>query len=270
MALLSAASSKARIILSSNGLDEVTDMDLKVFVAGIDPTAMVVEEDLRNCEGRITFGEKKTIIKINSTIAYQERKRFVIAHEIGHLILHKGLTLPDDTFHNFNIIEGAEKFLQFGKQELEANEFASELLMPTHLFKMEARGKKFCPQLIKQLAERFKVSLTAVTFKYLKCDLHPICIVQIVEGKVRYWKKSTSMNIWIGDITKLPPPSDSVAMEYIQKGYEFVYSLEEKGQKIKKSTWFTLREYNDNDTDFYEYCIPTKTYKTILSIVWED
>ncbi len=269
MALLSAASSKARILLNDNGLDEITDMDLKFFVAGIDSTAMVVEEELKTCDGRITFGDKKTVIKVNSEIPYLERKRFVIAHEIGHLILHKGMSLPDDTFHNFNIIEGTEKFLQSGKQELEANEFASELLMPTHLFKAEARGKKFIPQLIKQLADRFKVSLTAVAFKYLKCDLHPICIIQITNGKVKYWKKSNSMNIWVGDVTKLPPPGDSVAMEYLQKGYEFVYSLEEKAQKIKRSTWFELRR-EEQDNDFYEYCIPTKSYKSILSIIWED
>jgi hypothetical protein len=68
----------------------------------------------------------------------------------------------------------------------------------------------------------------------------------------------------------LAPPSDSVAAEYIQGGYEFIYKLEDKAQTIKKSTWFNLNQYNDEDTDFYEYCIPTKRYKTILSIIWED
>jgi Zn-dependent peptidase ImmA (M78 family) len=242
---------------------------MKLFDSGIQLNAIIIEEDLKNCEGRIIFGDKKSVIKVNSTIPYVERKRFVIAHEIGHLVMHKGMQLPDDTFHNFNIIEGTEKFLKFGQQELEANEFASELLMPTHLFKIAARGKKFSPQLIKELATRFKTSLTSVVFKYLKYDLHPICVVQITNGKVRYWKKSTSMNIWVGDITKLPPPGDSVAMEYIQKNYEFVYSLEEKTQKIKRSTWFELRR-DDYDSDFNEYCIPTKAYQTILSIIWED
>jgi len=75
--------------------------------------------------------------------------------------------------------------------------------------------------------------------------------------------------VWFGNYTRLAPPSDSVATEYIQKNYDFVYKLEEKAQVISKSTWFSLGEY-DEDTDFYEYCIPTKRYKTILSIIWED
>jgi hypothetical protein len=94
--------------------------------------------------------------------------------------------------------------------------------------------------------------------------------VFIENGKVRYWKKSDGLKVWLQDYTRLAPPSDSVAAEYIQGGYEFIYKLEDKAQTIKKSTWFNLNQYNDEDTDFYEYCIPTKRYKTILSIIWED
>lgn len=258
----------ARQVLASCGLDEVTDLEMDLIVAGLD--AMLIEEELTNCDGKIIFGTSKTIIKVNSKIQFAERKRFVIAHEIGHLIMHKNMTLPDDTFSNFNIIAGMEKALKNGKQELEANEFASELLMPEQLFLKEAKNKKFSPALIKQLATRFKTSLTATVFRYLQLDLHPLCLVFIENGKVKYWKKSDALKVWMEDYNRVPPPTDSVAMEYIQQDYDFVYSMEEKAQTIKKSTWFKLREYNDEDSEFFEYCIPTKRYKTILSIIWED
>jgi hypothetical protein len=103
----------------------------------------------------------------------------------------------------------------------------------------------------------------------MECDLHPICIVFIENGKVKYWKKSTDLKVYLGNYTRLSPPTDSVAHEYIQKDYAFLYTLEEKAQQIDKSTWFNLGEY-DEDTSFYEYCIPTRKYKTILSIIWED
>lgn len=258
----------AKKLLAEHGLDEITDIEMDLFIAGLD--AILLEEALSNCDGKIIFGNIKTIIKVNSNIQFQERKRFVAAHEIGHLVMHKGMQLPDDTFSNFNVIAGMENALKNGKQELEANEFASELLMPEQLFIKEARGKKFSPLLIKQLAERFKMSLTATIFRYLQFEqLHPVCIVFIENGRVRYWKKSDSLKVWMGDCIKLPPPSDSVAMEYLQKDYEFVYKLEEKAQQISKSTWFNLNE-DDDDTTFYEYCIPTRRYKTILSIIWED
>jgi hypothetical protein len=183
--------------------------------------------------------------------------------------MHRNMQLPDDSFENFNIIAGMEKALKFGKQELEANEFASELLMPEKLFLKEAKGKKFTPLLIQQLAERFNTSLTATVFRYLQFgELHPICLVFIENGIVKYWKKSENLKVWLGDFTRLSPPFDSVAAEYIKKDYEFLYKLDEKAQTVSKSTWFTLND--DEDTEFYEYCIPTRKHKTILSIIWED
>lgn len=259
---------KAIELLDEIGIDEVTEIGLDMIVAGLDAT--LIEENLNNCDGRIIFGSTKTVIKINSLIEFDERKKFVLAHEIGHLIMHKGMNLPDDTFSTLNIIAGTEKMLQYGRQELEANEFASELLMPSKLFLKEAKGKRFSPLLIKQLAERFKTSLTATIFKYLQFDeLHPICVVMTENGRVKYWKKSDSLKVFIKDLIKLPPPEDSVAHEYIEANYSFVYSNDEKAQEIDKSTWFNLGKY-DEDSDFYEYCIPTKKYKTVLSIIWED
>lgn len=141
--------------------------------------------------------------------------------------------------------------------------------MPTHLFEMETCGKKFGPQLTKELATCFQTNLTAVVHKYVKSDLEPVCIVQVTDGKVRYWKKTPSMRIWVGEITKLPPPSDSIAMEYIKNKYRYVYYLEEKAQKIKRTTWFKLLQVQE-DTDFFEYCIPTKQHNSVLSVIWED
>ena len=258
---------RAKNLLENCGLEEVTDFPMDLLVAGLD--AILIEEELPNCDGKIIFGNTKTIIKVNSKIQFQERKRFVVGHEIGHLIMHKGMQLPDDSFMNFNIIEGMEKALKTGKQELEANEFASELLMPEKLFIKEAKGKKFSPLLIKQLSERFKTSLTATLFRYLQFELHPICLVFIVNGKVKYWKKSKEFKVWLNEYNHLPPPGNSVAAEYIQKDYAFVYTFEDKAQSIKKSTWFNLTD-DDTDSDFYEYCIPTRKYKSILSVIWED
>lgn len=259
---------KAQQLLSSCGLDEITDLQMDLFIAGLD--AIFIEEEMNNCDGKIIFGENKTLIKVNSKIRFEQRKRFAAAHEVGHLVMHNKMQLPDDTFSNFNIVAGMESALKTGRQELEANEFASELLMPEKIFLNEAAGKKFTPLLIKQLAERFNTSLTATVFRYLQFELHPLCLVFIENGRVKYWKKSDHLNVWLEDYNRVPPPADSVASEYIDAGYEYLYKLEEKAQVISKSTWFKMKEFNDEDSPFYEYCIPTKQYRTILSIIWED
>ena len=49
------------------------------------------------------------------------------------------MTLSNDVFSNFNLFKNVEAHLKSGQQELEANLFASELLMPTKLFKEDAK-----------------------------------------------------------------------------------------------------------------------------------
>jgi len=263
----------AQKLLSDLGFDDIIDIPIDIFASGLYEVTglevIVIEEPLTNCDGKIIFGKSKVIIKVNSDIQFEGRKRFVIAHEIGHLIMHRHLQIVDDSGCNFEIFQGMEKVLKNGIQEMEANEFASELLMPQKVFLSEASVKKFSPLTIKKLAEKFKTSITATTFKYIDSNLHPICVVFIEKGRVKYWKKSADMREKVCDYIQLSPPKDSVAMEYLEGNYEYIYSFEDKPQEISKSTWFELNEYDNEDSTFYEFCIPTKSFSTILSIIWE-
>ena len=84
-----------------------------------------------------------------------------------------------------------------------------------------------------------------------------------------YWNLSKNFRVKVKEITKLAPPEDSVAQEYIEADYDYIYKDSEKAQLISKSVWFELKHY-EKDSDFYEYCIPTKQYESIISIIWEE
>lgn len=258
---------RAKQFLEETGFDEITDLDMGLVVSAIGAT--LIEEPISNSDGTIVRGKTKTLIKVNSEIPYPEKKRFTIAHEIGHYLLHEKLEVHGENSNTLNWFNNTEQQMQKGIQEWEANDFAAELLMPEGLFVKEATGKKFTPDLLKSLSERFKTSITSTLFRYVDLDLHPVFVVFMSNGIVNYWKKSNRMWVKIKDITKLSPPSDSVADEYIEAGYEFVYSGKDKKQTIEKSTWFELKD-EEEDSVFYEYCIPTKNYKTLISVVWED
>lgn len=256
---------RAKEILEEIGFDEVTNISNSELVRGFG--AIFIFEHLDNADGKIIRGKTRTIIKVNSSIPYPSRIRFTIAHELGHYFLHDKLEVHNDnanTLSWFNI----ESQMKRGLQEFEANDFASELLMPENVFRRFIEGKPFGPNLIKELSERFNTSLTSVVYRMLTLDIAPLLVVFISDGIVRYWRKSPDLKSWVNEITKLPPPEDSVAMEYIEADYDFVYTGSEKAQEISRSTWFRLYE-NQEDSDFLEYCIPTKQYKTIISIIWE-
>lgn len=252
---------KAREILDQYGITDIASLDLIDLAYA--RNAIIEETDSLNADGRTIFGEKYSLIKINRNIQFTGKKRFTIAHEIGHLELHRNvqpLFLDND-----NTLE----YFQKGHQEAEANEFASELLMPAHLFKKECKGKKFSPDLLRSLSEKFQTSLTSTAYKYFELGDHPICLFYSFNNKVRYWKRPEDYPYFIVDHTKLPPPEDSVAAEFFTKGK--IYPKEQSKQQIWKSTWFELKPWeNDQDFRFYEFCIVTPLYNTVLSIVWEE
>ncbi|MBN2728773.1 MAG: ImmA/IrrE family metallo-endopeptidase [Bacteroidales bacterium] len=234
-------------------------MDLIVYGRG----ATLIEKPLSNSEGRIVFGKTKAIITVNSDISYEGKRRFVIAHELGHFELHRNLILVH------NDTDATLEYFKNGHQETEANEFASEVLMPEKLFKAECKGNKFGPDLLRHLAERFQTSLTSTVYKYFELGDHPICLFYSFNNQIKYWKRPEEYPHYINDRTKLPPPEDSVAAEFFNE--QKIYRKEDSKQQIWKSTWFELKSWeNDNDFRFYEYCIITPKYNTVLSVVWEE
>lgn len=83
---------------------------------------------------------------------HPNRRRFTIAHEVGHFILHKkyiGDGIVDDALYR----SGLGSIM-----ETEANTFAAELLMPFHLLSRESSPDKS----IKDMAAIFEVSEAAM------------------------------------------------------------------------------------------------------------
>lgn len=256
--MISKSALKARELLEYCGIDDpatLSIVDLIVYNDGI-----VQEIPLENCDGRMVMKNGKSIVSLNSNIEFPSKKRFVLAHELGHILLHadKEVTFSDD----YSTLEA----YRHGDQEKEANDFATELLMPEPLFKHACFKQKFGSELLRTLSDRFNTSITSTTYRYIDLGPHPICVFYSKDGKVQYWRKSEEFRYWIPDINKLNVPTDSVAHEYYSKGT--IYSKKDSDQQISKSTWFELGEY-DKDTPMFEFCIITPRYNTILSVIWE-
>ena len=103
--------------------NELTLEEIILFIEG----PQVVFEDLSGCEGKFISIANSSIIKINSKIKNEGRKRFTIAHELGHYILHKNKNYINCTMEDFYDWTGRKQI------ETEANYFASELLMPSEI-----------------------------------------------------------------------------------------------------------------------------------------
>lgn len=107
------------------------------------------------------------VIGINSSHA-KTRQRFSIAHEIGHLVLHKGAIFIDKTVR---LNRDAKSSMAIDPQEIEANRFAAALLMPEKAVSAEVQKrmqkKPKLPEafLIDELAAAFQVSTQAMEIR---------------------------------------------------------------------------------------------------------
>ena len=86
----------AQKLMDECGIVDPTEFPLDLIVFGRGAT--LIEKQLNNAEGRIVFGKERAIITVNSSIEYEGKKRFVIAHELGHFEMHRNLIhLHNDT-----------------------------------------------------------------------------------------------------------------------------------------------------------------------------
>lgn len=103
----------------------------------------------------------RAIIGVNASHS-QSRQRFTIAHELGHLSLH------GDAEYHFDqkiLYRNDVSSRATDEAEIEANQFAAELLMPEPLLSKDVDGLELDDVEIEQLARKYQVSVQAMTIR---------------------------------------------------------------------------------------------------------
>ena len=109
---------------------------------------------------------ERPVIGVNSLHSLT-RQRFTIAHELAHLVLHKDEELHVDEQYPIRFRDKTSS-KAVDRTEIEANQFAAELLMPYDFLVAEInqlRDGISADEGIRLLAEKFIVSEQAMTFR---------------------------------------------------------------------------------------------------------
>lgn len=114
--------------------------------------------------------ENTVTIGVNS-LHPKSRQLFTLAHELGHLRLHPAANFVDRSFFYFRDARSADAT---DSREMEANQFAADLLMPEP-FILAAVGKHSVDledeDQISALATRFGVSGQALVYRLMNLNL---------------------------------------------------------------------------------------------------
>lgn len=157
----------AERLLQELGVSEPKDIDLEAIAYYLG--ARIKYRPLDGCDARIVGVGDKAIITVNARSS-SPRKRFSIAHELGHWKNDRGKSLvcrvndyrPDHRLSTERI----------------ADRYAADLLMPRYLFKPAVqRFSKLTFKAIATLAGDFDTSLTSTAIRVVESNHWPAVLV---------------------------------------------------------------------------------------------
>jgi Zn-dependent peptidase ImmA (M78 family) len=248
------ARAKAREVISRYCIKSPEEINLE-NLAGCE-YILIEEENSKGYQGRISFGEGYGLIKVNNQIKEEGQRRFVIAHELGHFFnemrKNTGCTSKD-----------LMKFNHSNDNEYRANIFASELLMHEPWITEYTSGKKPSIELLKDISNDFKVSVSAAGIRYTETGKYPTCIIMSKDGKV-IWSSINKLFPFQFIKPNQPLNSYSSAYDYFQ-GKE----ISQEPEEILADAWF-LNDY-DYKPEYYliEQNLVMKNYGCVLTMLWE-
>lgn len=140
--------------------------------------------DKKGVSGGIVFSEENVGIFYATGIASEGFHRFTVGHELGHYFLEGH---PEEIMKIAPLHVSRAGFTQGNNSiEIEADHFASGLLMPTHLVKKSLERGRIGLAGIEALAKKATCSLTAAAIRAAECCPYPAAVIVSVDDTISY------------------------------------------------------------------------------------
>lgn len=218
---------------------------------------MVIEGRLDSADARLIRKGNRGLIRLRQDILEAGRKRFAIAHELGHWMLHGKISqilscTSEDMVAKYKA----------SAPEVEANYFAAELLMPQAIFRARVGDENPTADLIRELSTFFLTSFTATAVRFVEVSDEPCAMVVTERGQVRWWRASDQLKgrFWLSSRANVSP--NTVAGSY------FAGEPLPKGPEVVEAeAWIGEQAHKVADS-FYESAFSLDRYNQVISLLW--
>lgn len=240
--------------------------EVNVSSVPIDPYAIakkigveVCEDDCEGYTGMILVVDGEALISVRSDLREISRKRFTVAHELGHYRIPSHLSGSEALFRCAET--ALDVFDKKGSLESEANEFAAELLMPELFFAPRIRLKDLSHNLLESLMSEFDTSLTAtgIRFVMLSGDCALVCSEN---SSIKWFVKGKAFPFFLRDAGKVS--DDSVAIRFYEGDV-----LSDSFSVVPPHAWLDGYRRRRN-IKIRELSIPIPYYNQVLSFLYAD
>lgn len=181
----------ARSLLSQLRLRRIGDINSFAALLGL----KVKEVDSDSFEGALIRvpQQLKGIVAIKRDIREDGRKRFTFCHEVGHFVLPGHGTT--DCICLSSEVESWRNSMP--EQELAANQFAAELLLPYREVEPFVRKKDLTIALAKKISTEFRASLTAATLKCVEVTDEKCAVVFSMAGTIKWFRRNENFRYFV-------------------------------------------------------------------------
>jgi Zn-dependent peptidase ImmA (M78 family) len=226
--------------------------------AGLTHISRISEADLGKTSGLLLKMRSGYLIKVNQN-HHAVRKRFSIAHEIGHILFNElklERYIPSIEYRNYNLQGETKNRLKF--REHLCDVVATELLMPEIIFGEYLNNFGLSVSSVGRLAQIFGVSIPSTALRIAEISQHP-CIAVLWKDGSKYkpktlrvdWSigpgKTTSVLSSFSPITKQVDATSSIYKAYLDDGIIISHQSFKKGNIIKNCRVESQRfGYNEN------------------------
>lgn len=232
---------------------------------------VIKESESNNFYGRLIHNSNAGIISISKSITDYGSKRFTVAHEIGHYFNERNdkITITSGNSNNHRNLfrcreEDINSINKIRRLELDANEFAAELLMHRPWFNDFIIKRRIDFELIKELAEYFSVSLSAASLRYINIGKYPAAVIYSKDGIVKWNAFHEYFPL------KFISPGYKVREETAVSDFFNGRTMQTCADLIPAYVWFAEDYKCKAGTYFYEQSVAMPGYNSVLTLLWES
>lgn len=158
-------------------------VDPRAIAEARDITLQAKPADVQGVSGAIVFTADSATIIYSTEYNNEGFENFSIAHELGHWFLPGH---PEEIIKSGGAHMSRANFMQSTSIELEADHFASGLLLPSDFTRKLLSNSQIGLDGILKLAETARCSVTAAAIRAAECSACPVAIIVSKSDEIAY------------------------------------------------------------------------------------
>jgi len=243
--------------------------EINPFIITYDEGIPLFEKDYDSSfKAMIQFAENRFWIYVNKKDgeAYNAAEmRFSAAHELGHYFIPEHREkLMNEGILSFS---DGEAVVSGDIYEKEAEFFASCLLMPRKHFLQDIEAEELSFNRVVALADKYKVSLTAILLRYMYLSRLPMMIICSRNGSKGWKTKGNGFPFWDLNLGEnYEAPASTAPQLYFTQNV----AVTNETRNIPADLWFKPKTEAQRLLIFREFNFLQKAAQQVMTVVWKN